>query len=858
MADRLEVNFAGVKLRNPIIAGCALPTWGGEACRKLGLAGAAAVIPKTFGPPATFAKHPKCGRMRVLRQGNDRPFGNVNLELYTTIPLEDWLDHELAIAASGGAKIICSIVVGADVNRTVELIQKAEATGLISMFELNASCPMPSEQVGFKIGQDPQLCYNQTKAAKAATKLPVGVKMTPNISDMVPVAQAVKDAGGDFVTISNSVRSLAGVNIEAGKLYLPAYGGYSGPGIKPILHRFVSEVARAVDIPISAIGGVRTWEDVVEFIMLGATTVQSVTAVMWDGYECITNLVNGLNEFMERKGYNSIEEFRGIVLPQIMTIQEYAAFPSKQVTVDTGYAPCVIACPAGVNAQGYITNISEGKFEEAIEVHRRVTPFAGVLARICTHPCEVECERKKVDEPIAIRSLKRFMADYELKVGRKKATPIEKTKEDKVAIIGSGPAGLACAYDLISLGYPVTVFEAAPEAGGMLRYGIPEYRLPRKLLDNDISYVKELGVEIKTKSQVKDLKAIFNKGYKAIFVGTGAGVSQKLGIAGEDAKGVIYAIDTLKKVNSGAKVNLGNQRVVVIGGGSVAIDAARTALRLGAKEAHLVCLETRDLTSKDRMPAQDWEIEEAEDEDIVIHACLGPKEILTEGGKVAGLATITCTSVLDKDGKFAPKFAKGKAPTIKADTIIVAIGQKPEESAFKELEKGPMQTIKVDSITLETNTKGVFAGGDVVSGPVDAITAIAAGKEAAISIDNYLSGIDLKEERPAPLKKVTDIPKEGVVTKARSAMPTLKPEERKGFAEVELGFNENEAIGEAKRCLLCGCSDCLDCHKVCFYEVHSISRMGHTQQKPENCDGCGLCVEFCPRDVLALVEEEEK
>ncbi len=311
-------------------------------------------------------------------------------------------------------------------------------------------------------------------------------------------------------------------------------------------------------------------------------------------------------------------------------------------------------------------------------------------------------------------------------------------------------------------------------------------------------------------------------------------------------------------MNSGKKVDLGNQRVVVIGGGSVAVDAARTALRLGAKEAHLVCLETRDLTSGDRMPAQDWEIEEAEDEDVIIHPCLGPKEILTEGGKVTGLETITCASVWDKEGKFAPKFAKGKAPTLEADTIIVAIGQKPEEAAFKELEKGSMQTIKADSVTLETSMKGVFAGGDVAGGPANAISAIAAGKEAATSIDLYLRGIDPREQRPAPLKKVTDVSKEGVVTKARSAMPVFRPEERKGFVEVELGFNENEAVGEAGRCLHCGCSDCLDCHKVCFYEVHSISSQGHTQQKPENCDGCGLCIEFCPCDVLALVEEEKK
>lgn len=334
MTDRLEVNFVGVKLRNPIIVASGCPSWSGDTCKKCGLAGAGAVIPKTFGPPATFAQHPRCGRNRLIREGRGRPLANVSVELYSTIPVEDWLDHELAIAASGGAKIIASIVLGSDVNRTVELIQKVEASGFISMFELNASCPMPDSQVGFKIGQSPELCYEQTKAVKAATKLPVGVKMTPNISDMVPVAQAVKDAGGDFVTISNSVRALAGVNVETGKLYLPAYGGYAGPAIKHIIQRFVSEVARAVDIPISAVGGVRTWDDAVELIMLGATTVQSCTAILWDGYERITKLVNGVRDFMERKGYNSIEEFRGIALSQVIPIQDYAANPRKRVVLE--------------------------------------------------------------------------------------------------------------------------------------------------------------------------------------------------------------------------------------------------------------------------------------------------------------------------------------------------------------------------------------------------------------------------------------------------------------------------------------------------------------------------------------------
>ncbi|NWF77728.1 MAG: FAD-dependent oxidoreductase [Chloroflexi bacterium] len=495
------------------------------------------------------------------------------------------------------------------------------------------------------------------------------------------------------------------------------------------------------------------------------------------------------------------------------------AIPNKYTIDKRGYPPCRVACPAGVNAQGYIALISQGKFKEALAVLRRTMPFAGVCGRVCTHPCEHDCERGKVDQPVAIRALKRFMADYELKAGREKATPVERTKEEKVAIIGSGPAGLACAYDLVRQGYPVTVFESAPVAGGLLRYGIPEYRLPKAVVDNEISYIRELGVEIKTNTTVKNLEEVFAQGYSAIFLGIGAGVSQKLGIANEDAKGIIYALNFLKQVNSGAKVDLG-KRVVVIGGGSVAIDAARASLRLGAKEVHLVCLETRDLTSKDRMLAQDWEIEEAENEGLIIHPCLGPKEILTRDGNVAGLRTIICTSVRDTDGKFAPKFAEGPAPTIEADTIIVAIGQRLDVEAFEEVKKMPVGTVKVDSTTLETNIDGVFAGGDVVSGPADVIRAVAAGKEAAISIDRYLRGVDIQEGRPETVKRVKEVSKAGVTPKARHPMPTLEPGKRRGFDEVELGFDEKTAVAEAQRCLNCAvCSECRECEKVCEAKV---------------------------------------
>ena len=435
-----------------------------------------------------------------------------------------------------------------------------------------------------------------------------------------------------------------------------------------------------------------------------------------------------------------------------------------------------------------------GRFEEALEVVRKTTAFAGVLGYVCTRPCEANCVRGTVDIPIAIRALKAFLADYELNAGRKKARAVRKTKKDKVAIVGAGPGGLSCAYDLIRMRYPVTVFEASSKAGGLMRWGIPEFRLPRKIVDNEIHYIEELGVEIKTNTPVKALDDLFKQGYKAIYLATGCPVNLKLGIPNEDAEGIIYVLDFLKQVSSGVDVKLGN-RVAVIGGGNAAIDAARVAKRQGAKEVHLVCLECTDLSSKDRMPAQEYEIQEADKEGIVIHPCLGPKQFLVKDGKVTGFETIVCTSVREEDGTFLPKYG-GPAATISADTVIVAIGQAVDKEAFKEIDKD--RAIKVDGFSFATSSKeGVFAGGDVVSGPSDIIGAIGAAKEAAISIDRYLRGVDTREDRIINFRLVNGAPLE------RGA--------RRGNV---IGLDDNLAIAEGRRCLNCGtCEAGLDVGK---------------------------------------------
>ena len=489
------------------------------------------------------------------------------------------------------------------------------------------------------------------------------------------------------------------------------------------------------------------------------------------------------------------------------------AVPSAFVIEKLGKSPCSVTCPAGVNAHGYVALISQGKFKEAMEVLRRTMPFAGVCGRICTHPCETECERGKVDQPIAIRALKRFMADYELKNGREKATPVEKTKKDKVAVIGSGPAGIACAYDLAKAGYPVTIFEAASKAGGMLRYGIPEYRLPKDILDSEINYVKELGVEIKTNTAVKNLDEIFGQGYRAVFLANGAWVSQKMNIPGEDAKGVLHAIDFLKQVSGGIKVGLGN-KVAVVGGGNAAVDAARTAVRLGAREVSIIYRRSRS-----EMPAIPSEIDEMEQEGVTIRYLTTPTEVIARDGK---LVKIKCIKMElgepDASGRRRPLPVKGSEFEMDIDTVILATGQAVDKSKLPaKIDFSESGTVKADPITFQTSIKGVFAGGDVVSGPATVIEAVAAGKEAAISIDRYLQGIDLKEGRPAERERVKDVPTKGVAKKPRAVMPLLSVAERiKSFNEVESGFDEKKAVEEANRCLNCAvCSECLLCVTAC-------------------------------------------
>ena len=476
------------------------------------------------------------------------------------------------------------------------------------------------------------------------------------------------------------------------------------------------------------------------------------------------------------------------------------------------FAPCENTCPVHCDAVGYTALISARRYEEALSLVRLTQPLAGICGRVCSHPCEKMCKRGEIDEPIAIGSLKRFAADWERRQG-KMAPPVflERIKDERVAIVGAGPAGLNAGYHLGRKGYQVTLFETLPVPGGMLAVGIPDFRLPPKILEYDIDFIRQHNVEIRCNQALgKDftIDDLFKQGYKAVFLALGAHGNPRLNIPGEDSKGVLAGVDFLRRVNLGEKVEVG-EKVAVIGGGDVAIDAARMAMRLGAREVSIVYRRT-----KEEMPANVEEVEEAEDEKIKILYLLAPTSILTENGQVKGMECVRMElGDYDESGRRRPVPVKGSEFIMKVDTVIPEVGYKPElacfrpEEGFKITKAG---TLASDPLTLTTHIPGVFAGGDVVTGPSTIVQAMAHGYQAAISIDRYLKGQDLYKDRVFRAMRRADVPKTEAETgeveaiKPRARMPYMGVGRRvQTFSEVNLGFSEETAIHESCRCLRC-------------------------------------------------------
>lgn len=582
---------------------------------------------------------------------------------------------------------------------------------------------------------------------------------------------------------------------------------------------------------------------------------------------------------------------------------------------------CQSGCPVSTNAWKYISLIREGKFTEAFRVAREPNPFASICGRICTHPCEVACRRGNFDEPISIRALKRVAEE-----NSKDSIPALQQRlqfKEKIAVIGGGPTGLTAAYYLQNMGYRVTVFESTSTLGGMLWLGVPEYRLPRETIQKDIENILSTGIEVKLNTPLDEtftLSQLRSEGFDAIYIAVGTQKAKELNIQGKDFDGVLNGIDFLLNINKGYRVDIG-QKVVVIGGGDVAVDvartvlrqsedeetltgapegaqaavdAARTALRLGAKEVHIMCVESRE-----EMPATGWEIHEAEQEGIIIHNRLSPKRILGKEGQAIGIETLKVQSVFDGDGNFNPTIIPNTENVFDFDTVIMAVGQRPDLKFLNpsdNIELRPDGTILIDLETLQTSVPGIFAGGDVAFGPRNVIEAVADGKKAADAIHDFLSLKRGEKDKITPSLKVKATVIEPYAFPrsyhrlSRQPIMAIPVDRRIGISEVEMCYTKPQAHLESTRCLRCHiftifdsnkcilCGGCIDvCPTSClriadFNEIEEPGK-GQTQWKDEFaaadstektlegkliikdeelCIQCGMCYHRCPVDAITM------
>ncbi|MHB8869313.1 MAG: FAD-dependent oxidoreductase [Thermoleophilia bacterium] len=496
----------------------------------------------------------------------------------------------------------------------------------------------------------------------------------------------------------------------------------------------------------------------------------------------------------------------------------YIAFPQavpKKAVIDrAGVSPCSYECPAGIKAHGYVARIRSGQFDEAFDLILETTPLVGSLGRACYAPCEGECTRGELEGAVSIRSLKRFVADRRYGSDEQKAVATPEANGKKVAVVGSGPAGLTAAWQLALKGYGVKIFEAAPQAGGMLRLGIPAYRLPNEVIDADIANVTAIGVEIETDAKVDDVAGLRQQGFDAVLVATGTHRAAGLRVPGEDKEGVTSALEFLRAVKLGQDVDLKGKRVLVVGGGNVAIDAARSARRLGAASVDQASLE-----SCDEMPAHDFEVEEAKAEGVVFHNGWGVHS-LTGNGRVESAELKVCTCVFDETGRFAPEYDASQRNTLPCDVVIVAAGMGADTEAFG-LATNPNRTLSVDTDALQTAVPYVFAAGDVVTGPSMITKAVGHGRRAAFMIDRYLQGQEFDGaafEEALPRVDAQEVLRRQDTYERREPFAAPGPIDAHptDFLEIEPPLTEEEALQAATRCLDCGvCSECHACVDIC-------------------------------------------
>jgi len=857
----LSVEIAGVRFKNPVWLSSSEVTENFEKMKRGFDMGAGAVVAKSYTNSREYREATDIARYAILGENRRQVFGRDVPKLYTNYcrtgigPIDEtedgWfaeLEKTLKYAKQCDGQVVGSVFGSTDAKEMARLAKKMEDIG-IPMIELDLACPQ-GEELHDKGGivKTSSLYVDITKVVVDSVSIPVFPKLSPQQPDLSVTARALKEVGAAGVTCHNRFLGFM-VDIDKAEPTISGWAGVGGPWMLPVSLRWVSKIYGDVpNFPILGSSGAYDWEDVVRFLMAGASCIEFCSTIMAKGYWVVARAVEGLSAFMEAKGYKSVQDIIGIATKAGHTYEEMHTLPGYKQrssidqdkcihcgkcfeicwyygierTEEKATAPCKEACPAGIDVPRYVRFIADGKFDEALAVVREKIPFPSVCGVACFHPCEEKCARGRLDDPIAIMALKRFIAEQDTGAWKSKVKSAKPTGK-RVAVVGSGPAGLTAGYYLTRQGHGVTVFEASPVAGGMMRIAIPEYRLPHNILDREIDEIKKAGVEIKTGTKVDSLDKLLSQGYDAVFVAIGAGDDLQMGVKGEDSAGVIQCLSFLNDVKLGKKVSLG-ERVSVVGGGNAAIDAARTASRLGAREVTIIYRRSRA-----EMPASAGEVEEALREGVEIQFLATPTKITKADGHLKVECIRMKLGKADASGRPRPEPVLGTEFDVDADTVIIAVGETPDIPAQFGLKKADGKAIWVDSETLMTSKEGVFAGGDVVNGPASIIESIAAGRRAAISIDKYLGGKGEIAEVLAPAEKevrpldADELPAESRVPQA-AAMPLAK--RLFSFNMPERGYAKEEAVKEAKRCLKCDanwiytvntdkCKGCYNCKVIC-------------------------------------------
>ena len=749
-------------------------------------------------------------------------------------------------------KLMANITYAGDagVEGWVNMAKKFEEAGA-DIIELNMCCPNMSynlemtsggsqsakKQTGASMGQQADVAAEIARAVKQAISIPLFVKLTPEGGQIAKVAKALYEAGADAVGGTGNRLGMPPIDIdEPGRAFYHlqkeiSMGCHCGKWLKPLAQRDTYEIRKMCgNAPIMAAGGITNWRDAVEMVLCGGTLLGVCAETLISGYDICRPMIEGLDKYMQEHGYSDLSEMCGLVVPEVKTASDVTIFAGyAKVKEPNLSAPCKSACPHHVPTQAYIQKIAKGEYKEAFDLITAKNPLQNICSFVCNHPCEDACIRGDYDSPLKIRKLKRFILEYGKAQGWTPAFAKAELNGHKVAVVGAGPAGLACASELRRGGYEVTVFEKENTAGGLVRFGIPDYQMSKAILDDEVKALTDAGVSFEFGCELgRDVTVdgLKSAGYEAVFVAIGAGKKQKSDIAGADR--AIDAVEFLKAISLGNKPAV-KDNVVVLGRGFAAMDAARSALRVGAKQVTLVYTAPYGKGSYD---TETLALAEAEGVTLLDNATV--REI--------GDASIT--------------LARGGATmTLPYGDVILANTYAPDIDAIGAVEE-KRGFVKI--INGRTNVEGVYAGGNAVRS-ANVITAIAAGKNAASVIDNDIMGdaatlpgvVAVKTVNSELVRERTGYLKRDMNTLALD----LDADARKsGFDLYERVMTEAEAVKEASRCLNCGCGEgCQLCKTICTDFAPEVADTDTMHIRKEECVACGMCFNRCPNGNIEMV-----